>query len=626
MEIELNKIYNQDCIDFLKSLPDNSIDSIVTDPPAGISFMAKKWDDDKGGKKQWIAWMESVMTECLRVLKPGGHALVWTIPRTSHWTTNAIEDAGFEIRDKVYHIFGTGFPKSRNINLDLINIITEGTFWIEVLKVANIVATQSSKKQIEIGININLKNIVHDYVHQNQKEILLNVNAVIAELQLCGVYHKIEENIHIAPVNVEPNTTRLPKTASFAGQLKQNLNLNVLEDFFAAESVVTFLEEKIMEMIREEEVRKTWNGRTLYSKLEIIDAVCAEAMNALKHIMLNQSKTFRNLDTMLQTECVSATTVIITKSIMDNLTLNMANILKNQTDGLGTALKPATEEWILARKPLEKGLTVAENIMKWGTGGINVDGCRVSTDDVLTRDCLGWTSAKHEGYQRPSYENAEKRMFGSIDGRFPANLILDDSPEVKEEFGKYGIHKSGAMKKHYEYVNNGNSLGKPTGKTKSIHDSNEGSIARFFYCAKASVDDREEGLEGFEGKMLDTGREEGSIGGSNPRNRGAQTKRANHHPTVKNTSLMMYLCRLITPVNGTVLDPFSGSGSTGKAAILEGFNFIGCELDPEYVKIANARIEYAIKNKDILIKKYSSVVDKIIPKAVSIKQNNNDFF
>ena len=104
MNIDLNRVYNSDCLEFLKSLPDNSIDSIVTDPPAGIAFMNKDWDKDKGGKKEWMSWMQSVMEECLRVLKPGGHALVWAIPKTSHWTANAVEDAGFEIRNKVYHL------------------------------------------------------------------------------------------------------------------------------------------------------------------------------------------------------------------------------------------------------------------------------------------------------------------------------------------------------------------------------------------------------------------------------------------------------------------------------------------------------------------------------------------
>jgi DNA modification methylase len=105
-----------DCLDVLKTIPDNSVDSLVTDPPAGISFMGKDWDGDKGGRKEWCAWMENVMRECMRVLKPGGHGLVWSIPRTSHWTATALEDAGFEVRDCITHLFGSGFPKSLDIS------------------------------------------------------------------------------------------------------------------------------------------------------------------------------------------------------------------------------------------------------------------------------------------------------------------------------------------------------------------------------------------------------------------------------------------------------------------------------------------------------------------------------
>jgi site-specific DNA-methyltransferase (adenine-specific) len=110
------QLLNGDCLDVLKTLPDNSVDSLVTDPPAGISFMGKAWDDDKGGRDEWISWMSEVMAECLRVLKPGAHGLVWSIPRTSHWTAMALEDAGFEVRDCVTHLFGSGFPKSLDIS------------------------------------------------------------------------------------------------------------------------------------------------------------------------------------------------------------------------------------------------------------------------------------------------------------------------------------------------------------------------------------------------------------------------------------------------------------------------------------------------------------------------------
>jgi len=109
-------IRHGDCLELMADISGNSIDAMVTDPPAGIGFMGKSWDSDKGGSDEWIRWMEQIMLECLRVLKPGGHALVWAIPRTSHWTASALDNAGFEIRDVITHLFGSGFPKSHNIS------------------------------------------------------------------------------------------------------------------------------------------------------------------------------------------------------------------------------------------------------------------------------------------------------------------------------------------------------------------------------------------------------------------------------------------------------------------------------------------------------------------------------
>lgn len=109
-------IANQDALAYLRTLPDSSVDALVTDPPAGIGFMGKEWDKDKGGRDHWVAWLAEIMREALRVLKPGAHGLVWALPRTSHWTATALEDAGFEVRDRVTHLFGTGFPKSLDVS------------------------------------------------------------------------------------------------------------------------------------------------------------------------------------------------------------------------------------------------------------------------------------------------------------------------------------------------------------------------------------------------------------------------------------------------------------------------------------------------------------------------------
>jgi site-specific DNA-methyltransferase (adenine-specific) len=216
-----------------------------------------------------------------------------------------------------------------------------------------------------------------------------------------------------------------------------------------------------------------------------------------------------------------------------------------QWQGWGTALKPALEPITVARKPLIG--TVAENVLQHGTGAINVDGGRVGTGEALGR----FNNARTEG---SSY--IVQREAGLIDnsnglGRWPANFIHDGSEEATDLLG---------------------------------------ASARFFYCAKASKADRDEGCEGMEQRKA------GAMSGIETRE-GKPTNhpmRTNFHPTVKPTDLMRYLCRLVTPPSGTVLDPFMGSGSTGKAAMLEGFAFVGIEREAEYIDIAKARIQSAV--------------------------------
>ena len=306
------KLLKGDCLEQMKTLDDNSVDAIVSDPPYGISFMSKKWDYDVPSVEVW--------QEAMRVLKPGGHALIACGTRTQHRMAVNIEDAGFEIRDVVSWIYGQGFPKS---------------------------------------------------------------------------------------LNTHKKDSRCP-------------------------------------------------------------------------------------------------------------------------DGWGTALKPACEFFTLARKPLSEK-TVAANVLKWGTGGINIDGCRVAP----TSDVSGWSKTggkESENVAMAGKNYAREAKPDNSQGRFPANLVHDGSQEVLDLFPE----------------------------TKS------GSAARFFYCPKASKKDRGEG---------------------------------NTHPTVKPTALMTYLCRLITPTGGTVLDPYMGSGSTGKAAVSEGFDFIGCEIDPDYYEIACAMIAQASEGR-----------------------------
>jgi site-specific DNA-methyltransferase (adenine-specific) len=252
----------------------------------------------------------------------------------------------------------------------------------------------------------------------------------------------------------------------------------------------------------------------------------------------------------------------------------------SEWEGWGTALKPALEPITVARKPLGEK-TVAANVLEHGTGAINVDACRVGTEATVT--VRNGNSGAHGRYGK------DDRVFSRENppGRWPANLIHDGSEEV---VGLFPNAKGAAIGTKYRGPKfDGDVYNASTTPQIEFGYGDSGSAARFFYCAKASKKDRNSGCEGFEPKMprcMGTG--DNAVG----EGRGSRsTPRANHHPTVKPTDLMRYLCRLVTPPEGIVLDPFMGSGSTGKAAMLEGFNFIGIERDPEYHKIAEARIK-----------------------------------
>ncbi len=283
-------------------------------------------------------------------------------------------------------------------------------------------------------------------------------------------------------------------------------------------------------------------------------------------------------------------------------------LIPDDLRGLGSALKPAHEPICVARKPF-KG-TVANNVIANRTGALNVDACRVpSNGDKLGGGNNSATvdrTGKHEGWQRPWMKDAdaatvaaerskESTARSELLGRWPANIIHDGSDEVIAAFPDSRGAKAPVR---------GTESSLPKGKGTSIklgmtrrlssinHVDNGGSAARFFYCAKASKKDRDEGLESFEEKkcgMMEDDNYAIKTGSGNLRD----TKRRNIHPTVKPAELMRYLVRLVTPPNGIVLDPFMGSGSTGKAAMLEGFKFAGIDMTPEYVEISRARIKDA---------------------------------
>jgi site-specific DNA-methyltransferase (adenine-specific) len=265
--------------------------------------------------------------------------------------------------------------------------------------------------------------------------------------------------------------------------------------------------------------------------------------------------------------------------------LEPTTIEAKQWQGWGTALKPAHEPIVVARKPLIG--TVAANVLTYGTGGLNIDASRVGNEEIVTTNGKGFAG---------SFEGGVNDNGGSThQGRWPANVIHDGSDEVVALFPTNTNISKGVRGRGSDIYANGKGFANTLAEVgQDIGYGDSGSAARFFYCAKASKRDRNEGLDGFEAKRDHDGRQEGGVGGSNPRNR-TNTAKVNHHPTVKPTELMRYLCRLVTPPKGIVLDPFMGSGSTGKAAMYEGFEFIGIELTDEYLPIAKARIEFAIQ-------------------------------
>jgi site-specific DNA-methyltransferase (adenine-specific) len=438
-------IHHGDCREVMATLDAESVDAIVSDPPYGLSFMGKGWDHGVPGVEFW--------TEALRVAKPGAHLLAFGGTRTYHRLACAIEDAGWEIRDCVMWVYGSGFPKSHDVS-----------------------------KAID--------------------------KAAGAEREVVG-----------------PNPWNHVRNHS----------------------------------------PEAWNGATRTQ-----DGKYGSTGSGHSDITAPATEAAR------------------------------------QWSGWGTALKPAWEPIIVARKPLDG--TVAGNVLTHGTGGINVDGCRVgaskevpaSVSRKATANCYagGW----REAGETPGIGGHDPNL-----GRWPANLIHDGSEEVVGLFPQTRPGESPARR------NSEPGSGRTMGSGWHGEDSgvrvvlDSGSAARFFYCAKASKADRDEGCEGLEERDRadqsawvrkcnvcgDTfcdpktskphfGHDDFSFVSPSPRR--------NHHPTVKPTDLMRYLCRLVTPPGGVVLDPFTGSGSTGKGAVLEGFRFIGIEREAEYVEIAKARI------------------------------------
>ena len=442
-----------DCLEVLKTIPDNSIDSVVTDPPyhltsivkrfgkegsapaqfgkdgaysrASKGFMGKEWD---GGD---IAFRTDVWSECLRVLKPGGHLLAFSHSRTYHRMAVAIEDSGFDIRDQIMWIYGSGFPKSHNIGKAI------------------------------------------DKIEGNERVIGKSKGTFV----------------------------------SSGGQLNGE---NTRTERFESK------------------------GNSDY-------------------------------------------------------------------EGWGTALKPAHEPIVMARKPLSEK-SIAENVIKWGTGGINIDECRIGSEVRTTP--IHSDDVKDDTTLFGLHKTIQHERVETTEGRFPANIILD------EEAGKVLDEQSGPTSQGhwsktkttgYGEFGNGSSTYEGVG-AKDMNKDKQGA-SRFFYCPKVSKKERNAGLDGFEKKTSawmspDSRTDKENYDRTSPGfERWKPQPRANNHPTVKPIKLMEYLITLVTPKGGVVMDCFMGSGSTGIAARNLGFKFIGIEREQEYMDIAKQRITQPVQTK-----------------------------
>jgi DNA modification methylase len=488
-------LFEGNCLEVMKTMDADSIDSIVTDPPYELGFMGKSWDSSG------IAFNVEVWQEALRVLKPGGHLIAFSGSRTYHRMAVAIEDAGFEIRDQIMWVYGSGFPKSHDVSkaIDKNNGETG-----RLLKFTNWMRTTGLKaKELDEATGTNMGG--HYLTTPSQPAI-----------PTVELWQKIRPLVADVPEWVDELVDRIEAEREVVGTKPSSLGETVAAG------------ERNQEIID-------------YHKNKIVD-ITVPATAAAK-----------------------------------------------QWQGWGTALKPAHEPMVLARKPLIG--TVANNVLTYGTGGLNIDGTRVGSEG-------GTSGSNFVPNSTPIYG---KGFGGKVEitqlaaGRFPANFIHDGSDEVVALFPQTaGNHGGRVATSGFEF---GAGNGSKISATNAKQDF--GSAARFFYCAKASKKDRNEGLDGFEvrrssGYGYDHGLGNAGEGMFKDRN----PIKANHHPTVKPTSLMQYLVRLVTPPNGIVLDPFLGSGSTGKAAMYEGFNFVGIELTPEYLPIAKARILFALQDKE----------------------------
>jgi len=617
----MNKVFQGDCLDVLKTLDDNSVDSIVTDPPYELGFMGKSWDNT-GIANNPLMW-----SECLRVLKPGGHLLAFSGTRTYHRMAVAIEDAGFEVRDMIEFCYGSGFPKSLNV-------------WKQLKKKCECGNMEVYEKRIQLQQTLGEAETEYEMRLMQEADLSQTINSQKeqGEVLQSGLS---EQSTPTKSMQLSDKIReRQPSVEGRGNDEKNSRELSGSDLSKMPKGIPTNGEER-----RLHNATQVSNGSTF-------GKIIRESGSGTSQRPQSEQQQYKQPCAF----CKQYGTQAI------------------RTLGVGTALKPAHEPICMARKPLAEK-TIALNVLKYGTGGINIDESRVDVADSEKEhfekewDRDQSMSAELGGVAMNKELKAVSLRDNVPSGRFPANLIHDNSEEVRECFPDSG----GGKAKHNSEITrkgiaqdgssfNAETCGFDVNKCQSMANfGDSGNASRFFYKvdwsdeeyenlvantskeiqdkwkeivqlyeddidwspieafvgsllvqdkltkkgksiiyqAKASKSERNKGCGDIEEKQTTGGggltayfRDDGSLETASAGGKygSIKAKQSNNHPTVKPIALMEYLIKMVTPKGGIVLDPFAGSGSTLIAAKQNKYQYIGIELEPEYITIAEARL------------------------------------
>jgi DNA modification methylase len=544
-----------DCRTALATLDDASIDAIVCDPPYELGFMGKAWDNSG------IAYDVTVWQQCLRVLKPGGHLVAFGGSRTYHRLAVAIEDAGFEIRDQIQWIYAQGFPKGLDV------------------------AWQLHKKASTIcGIMVVNENMEERNASEiSEQKTEYQMRFVRASYLSAPVYACTKCGQVLQPFMQEQNTQELRQAWQ--------------------KSEISWSKQSCMERWGNTQAPKGQLQRCEVCTLS--HGVFADGSQGWVHHGAQDSDGSIPWQVTNEDGSRPSYRPQSIEQLHNQFDAFFIECRAQEIRGYNVALKPAHEPAVLARKPLCG--TVADNVKAWGVGALNIDGTRVGTDEVVEKNAI---HSEHGYWHNANGGTPRHNGNGTAHtaGRWPANVIFDEEAAqiLDEQSGERKSPKPNAaipygQGDHYEtnYIYR-------KGLQRNIQGvapyGDSGGASRFFYTAKASKAEREAGLyyEDWQSAGVAGWNSESMeyriVNGVPTNPKAPPSQRANHHPTVKPLALMRYLVRLVTPPGGTVLDPFMGSGSTGCAAVLEGCDFVGIDITPEYVAIAQKRIaHYAVE-------------------------------